>query len=80
MIVHQSVSRGFRLGLPSLAGFAPDHVSAGLAPHLDDGYHYLRRVSVGSERLESIVVGPGGTWSISTAHEAGRYRKRNGHW
>ena len=80
MIVHQPVSRGLRFGLPSLAALAPDHVASGLAPHLDDGYHYLRRVAVGGERLESVVVGPGGTWTISTAHEAGRYRKRNGHW
>src|SRR5206468_7271829 len=48
---------------------------------LDDGYHYFRQPSpAGLEHIDAVVVGPGGTWVITHAHEHGRFRKRNGHW
>ena len=34
----------------------------------------------GTAEIETIVVGPGGTWTILRAGLNGRFRKRNGHW
>ena len=42
-----------------------------LLPQGDAGRH---------DRIETIVVGPGGTWTILRAGLHGRFRKRNGHW
>jgi hypothetical protein len=58
-----------------------DPLAAGLGRRLDDGYHYLRQVtSGGTEPIDAIVVGPGGTWTLTSIGEHGRFRKRNGHW
>src|SRR5439155_1119467 len=49
--------------------------------HLDDAYHYVRHPSPpGIDPIDAVVVGPGGTWALTVAHERGRFRKRNGHW
>lgn len=80
MIVHHIASRASRFGLPNLSGIGSDRLAVGLGRVLDDGYHYLRRVPLGSERVDAVVVGPGGTWTISSGHESGRFHKRNGHW
>lgn len=80
MIVHHLANRPSRFGLPSLSGVGSDRLAAALGRVLDDGYHYLRRVPVGGERVDAVVVGPGGTWTITTGHESGRFHKRNGHW
>lgn len=67
-----------RIGLSSLV---VDRLAAGLARDLDDGYHYLRRIPAGAgEPIDAVVVGPGGTWTITLSHERGRFMKRNGHW
>ncbi len=67
-----------RIGLSSLIG---DRLADGLARDLDDGYHYLRRVTLGgSDPIDAVLVGPGGTWAITLAHATGRFMKRNGHW
>jgi hypothetical protein len=48
---------------------------------LDDGFHWFRRVSpAGMVPIEAVVVGTGGTWTITHATERGRFRHRNGHW
>ena len=80
MILHQPTSRGLRFGIPSFSSLAPDHVAGRLAQQLDDGYHYLPRLRIGGQPLHAVIVGPGGTWTITPDHEAGRFRKRNGHW
>lgn len=81
MIVHPLRTRASRFQLPGLGALAGDRVAAPLARRLDDGYHYFRHVAVsGGEPIDAIVVGPGGTWSLSRAELHGRYRKRNGHW
>lgn len=80
MILHQPTTRGHRLGLPSFSSLGTDRLAAALGRRLDDGYHYLPRVTAGTEPIHAVVVGPGGTWTIMPAHDAGRFRKRNGHW
>jgi hypothetical protein len=81
MIVHPLRSRSSRFQLPGLGTLAGDRVAAALARRLDDGYHYFRHVAMsGGQPIDAIVVGPGGTWSLSRAELHGRYRKRNGHW
>jgi hypothetical protein len=80
MIIHHVISRASRLGLPSLSSLGSDRLAVGLAPLLDDSYHYLRHVSLGGARIDAVVVGPGGTWTVTTGHESGRFHKRNGHW
>lgn len=58
-----------------------DRLSGPLGRRLDDRYHYLRRVHAGGTgSIDSVVVGPGGTWALTLRAEVGRYRKRNGHW
>lgn len=78
MIVHQPPSRSRRLTIPHLAG---DRVAAVLGRRLDDAYHYVRGVATGSDALiDAVVVGPGGTWTLTSAALSGRVRHRNGHW
>lgn len=78
MIIHQPTSRSHRLTIPRFAG---DRVAATLSRRLDDGYHYVRGVVVASgPTIDSVVVGPGGTWTLTSAALHGRMRRRNGHW
>ena len=78
MILH-SVSRTRRLGLPGLP--SADRLGAALARHLDDDHHWFRDVVVaGPERLDGVLVGPGGAFTLSEAGERGRFARRNGHW
>jgi Nuclease-related domain len=78
MIVHQPPSHARRLTLPRLAG---DRVATSLSRRLDDGYHYVRDVTLGSgPQIGAVVVGPGGTWTLTRATLSGRVRHRNGHW
>jgi hypothetical protein len=78
MVIHRPISPSLRLALPRPAG---DRLSGPLARRLDDRYHYLRRVLAGgTEPIEAVVVGPGGTWALTLRAPSGRYRKRNGHW
>jgi hypothetical protein len=80
MIQHVPTSRS-RFSLRGLPALAPDRLAAALSRTLDDSYHYLRRPApAGLEPIDAVVVGPGGTWTITQAHEHGRFRKRNGHW
>lgn len=77
MIVHPS-TRTHRLALPGLGG---DRLATALGRRLDDGYHWFRNVAPGGiEPLDAVLVGPGGTWALSTAGERGRFARRNGHW
>lgn len=77
MVIHRPTSPSLRLAL-SRGG---DRLSGPLARRLDDRFHYLRRVPAGGrEPIDAIVVGPGGTWALTLRADAGRYRKRNGHW
>lgn len=78
MIIHRPVARERRLPLPRPGG---DRLSGPLARRLDDRYHYLRRVFAGAgDPIDSVVIGPGGTWALTLKAERGRFRKRNGHW
>lgn len=78
MVIHRPISPSLRLTLRRSAG---DRLSGPLGRRLDDRYHYLRQVLAGgSERIEAVVVGPGGTWALTLRAADGRYRKRNGHW
>jgi hypothetical protein len=81
MIVHPIRNRASRFQLPGLGALAGDRVAGPLARRLDDGYHYFRHVAVsGGAPIDAVVVGPGGTGSLSRAELHGRHRKRNGHW
>jgi Nuclease-related domain len=78
MILHPA-SRSRRLGLIGLPH--ADRLGAQLALRLDDAYHWFRDVSpAGLEQIDAVVVGPGGTWAITTHGERGRFSRRNGHW
>lgn len=78
MVIHRPTSPLLRLALRRTAG---DRLSGPLGRRLDDRFHYLRMVLAGGkEPIEAVVVGPGGTWALTLRAEAGRYRKRNGHW
>ncbi len=80
MIIHPVAPRS-RLPFGRLAALAPDRLAAGLTPQLDDRYHYVAHAAPsGTEPIDAVVVGPGGTWTLTLAHEQGRFRKRNGHW
>ena len=68
-----------RLGFPR----AVLHRSAGgsARARLDDDYHWFRSIAPGGiPVIDAIVVGPGGTWTLTMAGERGRYARRNGHW
>lgn len=78
MIMHQH-SRSRRLGIAALGH--GDRLAAGLGRRLDDGFHHFRGVAPsGMEPIQTVVVGPGGTWALTPTDEHGRFRRRNGHW
>jgi Nuclease-related domain len=78
MITHPT-SRSRRLGIPSLPH--GDRLAGSLGARLDDGYHWFRSVAPGGmETIDAVLVGPGGTFAITTAGERGRHTRRNGHW
>ena len=78
MIRHPS-SRSYRGGLLHLGAREP--LADGFARRLDDDWHWFRRVAMaGGEPIDAVVVGPGGTWTLITAGERGRFARRNGHW
>ena len=78
MIIHPT-TRSRRLGIPGLPH--GDRLASGLGRRLDDGYHWFRSVAPGgTEAIDGILVGPGGTFAITTTGERGRHARRNGHW
>jgi hypothetical protein len=78
MILHPT-SRSRRLGIPGLPH--GDRFASGLGRRLDDEYHWFRSVAPGgTEAIDAILVGPGGTFAITTTGERGRHARRNGHW
>jgi hypothetical protein len=81
MILHPISPRNNRFGIRSLSSLGGDRLAAILGRRLDDGYHYFHKVTpAGTTEIETIVVGPGGTWTVLRAGLNGRFRKRNGHW
>jgi len=67
------------MGIPGLPH--GDRLAAALGRRLDDGYHWFRDVApIGVEPIDAVVVGPGGTWALTSGGERGRYARRNGHW
>ena len=79
MILHPS-SRSRRMGIPGLS--SGDRLATGLGRRLDDDYHWFRSIAPGGmEPIDGVIVGPGGTWTITMAGEHGRFARRNtGHW
>ena len=78
MILHPA-SRSRRMGFPVLA--SADRTAAALGRRLDDDYHWFRSIAPGGiPVIDAIVVGPGGTWTLTMAGERGRFARRNGHW
>ena len=78
MIIHPT-SRSRRLGIPGLPH--GDRMAGVLGRRLDDGYHWFRSVAPGGmEAIDAVLVGPGGTFAITTRGERGRHTRRNGHW
>lgn len=79
MILHLP-SRSRRLALPGL--FPGDRLATALGRRLDDDYHWFRNVAPGGmEAIDAVIVGPGGTWTLTLAGERGRFARRNtGHW
>jgi hypothetical protein len=81
MILHPITPRNSRFSLHSLSSLGGDRLATIFGRRLDDGYHYFRKVTpAGTAEIETVVVGPGGTWTILRASMNGRFRKRNGHW
>lgn len=83
MIIHQPQARSHRIALSPLAALGGDRLATALGRTLDDGYHYLPRLVIGgasAATIDAVTVGAGGIWTITTNSEAGRFRKRNGHW
>jgi hypothetical protein len=78
MMIHHT-TRTRRLGLPALGH--GDRLASALGGRLDDGFHFFRHVAPGGgDPIDAVVVGPGGTWTITETGERGRFRHRNGHW
>ena len=79
MILHPSV-RSRRMGIPGMS--SGDRLAAVMGRRLDDDYHWFRSIAPGGmEPIDAVVVGPGGTWTITIAGERGRFARRNtGHW
>jgi hypothetical protein len=78
MITH-STTRSRRLGVPGLPH--GDRLAGMLGRRLDDGWHWFRSVAPGGmETIDAVLVGPGGTFAVTTAGERGRHARRNGHW
>jgi hypothetical protein len=67
------------MGIPGLPH--GDRLAASLGRRLDDGWHWFRTVAPGGmEAIDAILVGPGGTFAITTAGARGLHARRNGHW
>jgi hypothetical protein len=78
MILH-AASRTRRLGIPSLSH--PDRLATILGRRLDDGFHWFRDVAPGgTDPIDAVLVGPGGTFAVTLSGERGRFARRNGHW
>jgi len=79
MIPHPP-SRHRRLGVRWLS--RGDRLATALGRRLDDDYHWFASVVPGGMKtIDAVVVGPGGTWTLTTAGERGRFARRNaGHW
>jgi hypothetical protein len=78
MILHPT-SRSRRLGL--LAMGSGDRLGTALGRRLDDDWHWFRSIAPGGiETIDAVVVGPGGTWTLTLAGDRGRFAHRNGHW
>jgi hypothetical protein len=78
MIIHQN-PRSRRMGIPGLPH--GDRLAGSLGPRLDDGWHWFRSVTPGGmEAIDAVLVGPGGTYAITTTGERGLHARRNGHW
>jgi hypothetical protein len=58
-----------------------DPMADAFALRLDDDWHWFRQVSPGGiQAIDTVLVGPGGTWAITLAGERGRFARRNGPW
>ena len=59
-----------------------DPLADALARRLDDDWHWFRAVGPGGmEPIDAVLVGPGGTWAMTSAMDLrGRFARRNGHW
>jgi hypothetical protein len=78
MIIHPT-PRSRRLGIPGLPH--SDRLATSLGHRLDEGYHWFRSVTPGGmEQIDAVLVGPGGTFALTTTGERGRHARRNGHW
>jgi hypothetical protein len=78
MITHPT-TRSRRLGIPGLPH--GDRLAGSLGRRLDDGWHWFRSVAPGGmEPIDAVLVGPGGTFTVTTTSERGRHARRNGHW
>ncbi|MBA2632604.1 MAG: hypothetical protein H0U86_06335 [Chloroflexi bacterium] len=78
MILH-SGARSRRLGLPPMG--SGDRLAKALGRSLDDSWHWFRSIApAGVETIDAVVVGPGGTWTLTLAGDRGRFARRNGHW
>lgn len=81
MIVHPIQTRSTRFQIRGLGAIAPDRLAGTLARRLDDGFHYFRGVRAGgASPIDAVVVGPGGTWTLTRTELRERVRRRNGHW
>ena len=78
-MIHHPGARSRRLGLPGMA--SGDRLANAFGRRLDDGYHWFRSIAPGgAETIDAIIVGPGGTWTLTTTGDRGRFARRNGHW
>lgn len=78
MIRHPS-SRSRSLNI--LGWGSRDPLADALARRLDDDWHWFRAVAPGGmEPIDAVLVGPGGTWALTSADLRGRFTRRNGHW
>lgn len=78
-MIRHPTSSGRRMGILGLA--SRDPMADGLARRLDDEWHWFRRVAPGGiEPIDAVLVGPGGTWALSSTDASGRFTRRNGHW
>jgi len=80
MIIHPVPTRASRFQVPRLIALGGDRVAGFLVRRLDDDYHYFHGVRAGGTAVQAVLVGPGGTWTLTRTDLRGRVRKRNGHW